>query len=87
MKHTLAIFGLIFMINVHATVEDTSKTYVHPTDAEITRNRACFQDLEVQGCRSQEEDQEQFRSCLSNALPGLEDYCKKLMLNLYGTSK
>jgi hypothetical protein len=77
MKNTLAIFGLLFMMNAFANKQ--------PTESEIQKNRACFQDLEIQGCRTQEEDPEQFQACLSNAQDSLDDYCKKMMLKLYGT--
>ena len=76
MKKSLAIFGMLFMMNSFANHQ--------PTEAEIQKNRQCFQDLEIQGCRTQEEDQEQFRSCLSNSLDSLEDQCRKMMLDLYG---
>jgi hypothetical protein len=86
MKHTLAIFGLIFMLNAKATVEEQPKKYSHPSEMEIEKNRACFQDLEVQGCGKFEDDHEQFRSCMSNAHQNLDDHCKELMSNLYGSS-
>jgi hypothetical protein len=81
MKHTIALFGLVFMLNVSAADKKNSQ----PTEAEIQQNRACFQDLEVQGCRTQEDDPEQFRECLSNAHESMDDHCKKLMLKLHGT--
>lgn len=58
--------------------------YQHPSETEIQKNRACFQEVEVQGCRTQEEDPEQFRACLSSAVDQLDEDCKKMMLELYG---
>ena len=85
MKNLLAIMGLFFVLNVFA-LEEKSTGYTHPSNGEIAKNRACFADLEIQGCGKLEEDQEQFRSCMSNALVTLDDYCKKLMLELYGSN-
>ena len=83
MKKSLMIFGFLFVINAGAAVGDLGK-YVAPTEDEIAKNRACFQDLEVQGCGKQEEDPEQFRSCMSNVHSNLDEHCKRLMSKLYG---
>ncbi len=83
MKKTLMIFGFLFVMNAGAAEGDLGK-YVPPSDAEVSKNRACFQDLEVQGCGNQEEDPEQFRSCMSNVHENLNEHCKRLMSNLYG---
>ena len=77
MKFTLALFSMLFMMNVFAAA-------AQPSEAEVAKNRACFQDLEVQGCRSQDEDPEQFRACLANVHQSLDDHCKKMLLDLYG---
>ncbi len=77
MKYTLAMFSMLFMMNVFAANSQ-------PSEAEIAKSRACFQDLEVQGCRSQDEDPEQFRACLANVHESLDDHCKKMLLDLYG---
>lgn len=83
MKKLLVMFGMVLMVNANAQTTQVKK-YVHPTESEITTNRACFQDLEVQGCRPQEEDPEQFRECLANAVDSLEESCKSMVLKLYG---
>ena len=83
MKKTLMILGFLFVMNAGAAEGDLGK-YVPPSDAEVSKNRACFQDLEVQGCGKQEEDPEQFRSCMSNVHENLNEHCKRLMSNLYG---
>lgn len=77
MKFTLALFSMLFMMNLFAAA-------AQPTEAEIAKNQACFKELEVQGCRSQEEDPEQFRACLANVHQSLDDHCKKMLLDLYG---
>lgn len=82
MKKLIMALGLLSIFNVYAVTVDK---YAQPTEAEIAKNRACFQELERQGCRTIEEDPEQFRSCLSNSHIALDDYCKKMMLDLYGT--
>lgn len=82
MKNILAILGLVFVMNSNAST--TGNKYVHPSDSEISQNRSCFESLEVQGCRTEEEDREQYRSCMSDALDSLDDHCKKMFLKLYG---
>jgi hypothetical protein len=57
--------------------------YQHPSDSEIQQKRACFEDLEVQGCVKQEDDPAEFRACLSNVLDRLDESCQKVMLELY----
>lgn len=84
MKQTLMILGLVFVMNINAA-EQTVKKDVQPTAAEIAKNRACFQELEKQGCGTLEEDQEKFRSCMSYVHTTMEDHCQKLMKGLYGT--
>lgn len=83
MKKTSLILALVFSFNVFAETE--AKKNPQPSEAEIVENQACFQQLEIQGCRTQEEDPEQFRSCLANSHASMDDHCKALMLNLYGT--
>ncbi len=77
MKYTLAFFSMLFVMNVYASNPQ-------PTEAEIRKNRSCFQDLEIQGCRTQEEDPEQFRTCLADAQDSLDDYCQNMLKKLYG---
>lgn len=79
MKRTLLTLSFLVMTSVQA-----AGTYQHPSSTEIDKNRACFKELEVLGCRSTDEDHEQFRSCLSDVVEKLDDNCKKLMLDLYG---
>lgn len=83
MKKSLMIFGFLFITNVFAAEGDLGK-YVPPSDTEVAKNRACFQDLEIQGCGKQEDDPDQFRSCMSNVQDSLDAHCKRLMSNLYG---
>ncbi len=84
MKNTFLALGFLFVMNATAA-EGELKKYVPPTDTEVAKNRACFQDLEVQGCGKQDEDPEQFRACMSNVHMNLDDHCKRLMSKLYGS--
>lgn len=77
---TSLLFGLLMMMNSALAAE-----YKSPTDAEIAKNRACFQDLEVQGCGKLDEDSVHFRSCLSNVQDSLDQHCSTMMKRLYGT--
>lgn len=80
MKKTSIMFGLLMMMGSAYAAE-----YKRPTAAEISQYRACFEDLEVQGCGKLEEDHVQFRSCMSNVQDSLDDHCKKMMKRLYGS--
>lgn len=84
MKKLFVMFGLVLMMNANAQ-STQSKKYSHPSGDEISRNRACFKELEeVQGCRPQEEDPAQFKECISIAVDALDEHCKTLVLKLYG---
>lgn len=78
------MFKLITLAALISVSSAFAKEYQHPTDSEIQQKRACFQDVEVQGCTKQEEDPVQFQECLSNIVDKLDDSCKDLMLDLYG---
>jgi hypothetical protein len=84
MKKFLVALGMIAMLNVQAQ-EATSPEYVHPSESDIQRSQNCFQEVERQGCPGLEENQSEFRSCLSRVQDSLDDECKRMMLNLYGT--
>lgn len=62
---------------------DASEVPSKVTSTEIAKNRSCFQELEVQGCRNPDEDPSHFRSCLSNSLSSLTAECQKMMKELY----
>lgn len=84
MLKKLTLISLMAFSVANASVEAEQKNYQHPTSAEIDQRRACFQDLEVQGCGKHEEDSVQFRSCLSNVLGSLDQNCRRMMVELYG---
>jgi len=54
-----------------------------PTSKEITKNRACFEELARNGCGDPGEDVKQFRSCLKNVHSTLSPDCQQLMNYLY----
>lgn len=80
----IALVTLVTISFAQASVEAQQRGYVHPSTSEIEQKRACFQDLEIQGCGNHEADHAQFRSCLSNVVESLDPLCKKMMLELYG---
>lgn len=79
-------FGLIFALNITAALAGSEQKHSQPSEEKIQSNRACFNELEVQGCGSPNDDQTQFRSCLSNVLDSLDTDCKGMMLSLYGSN-
>lgn len=84
MKKLIIALGLFTILNAQADIEHTSKDAALPTNQELSRNRACFEELKVQGCGDPGESPKEFRSCMSNAFDSLTDDCKKMMSDLYG---
>lgn len=85
MKNTLAIISLLFVMNVKADIEYSADQNAKATPQEVSKNRACFQELSAQGCGDPGDDHQQFRSCLNNVHSTLTSDCQKMMSNLYGT--
>jgi hypothetical protein len=56
---------------------------VKPTQAERTRNRACFEELKINGCGDPGEDPQHFRSCMSQVFEKLSPECQAMMNKLY----
>ncbi len=73
---------MIFMAHAHANIEFDGKLEI-PTDAEMAKNRGCFDDLTKHGCGEPGEDMKQFRSCLHEVFPNLSSECREMMVKLY----
>lgn len=87
MKKLLLPFLIAMMMtNTYATIEDDGQNPV-PSQVEISKNRACFEDLTDNGCGDPGEDPAQFRACLHNVFPRLTTDCQKLMSELYSRKK
>ncbi|MCM2349374.1 MAG: hypothetical protein NDI69_05080 [Bacteriovoracaceae bacterium] len=84
MKNIVLMIGLLFSLTALADIEYVEDNQAKPTQAEITKNRACFQELITQGCGDPGEDPQQFRSCMSNVYSTLTKDCQTLMSKLYG---
>lgn len=84
MKNFILLASLLLTLNVFADIEHTDNAPARPSEEEIARNRACFQDLATQGCGDPGEDPQQFRSCMSNVYSTLDKHCQDLMSTLYG---
>lgn len=82
MKKILAAMFVVLMTNAYADIEYEGKEN-NPTPQEISKNRACFEELAKQGCGDPGDDVKQFRSCLHNVFPTLGSDCQKLMIKLY----
>lgn len=83
MKKIVLMAGLLLSFTALADIEYEGK-YTKPSADEVSRNRACFEDLSRQGCGDPGEDPEQFRSCMSNVYTSLTQDCQSLMTKLYG---
>lgn len=84
MKNVLIALGMVFTLNSYADIEYIPGEVTTVSQEEINKNRACFKELEVQGCGDPGVDHQQFRSCLNNTFSTLSKDCKKMMSNLYG---
>ena len=84
MKNIILVSSFFLTFSALADIEYVAGDRSIATDAEISKSRACFQELSVQGCGDPGEDPQQFRSCMSNVYPTLNPDCQKLMTELYG---
>ena len=82
MKYILSSILLSLSLQTFASM-DVSEAISKTSSEEISANRACFQELEAQGCRTPDEDPKHFRACLKNSLPALTSNCKKMVSDLY----
>lgn len=82
MKNIALFMGLLIAYTASADIEYEG-TILKPSATEISKNRACFEELKVQGCGDPGEDPEQFRPCLNNVYQTLSSDCKALMTKLY----
>lgn len=85
MKKILVVMMISFSVNSFANIEYSPREPAKATETEIKRNRACFEELKVQGCGNPGDDIQHFRSCLNNSFELLSSDCKKMMTELYGT--
>lgn len=84
MKNSIIVMCFLLTTSSFASIEHDSKGS-KATAEEISRNRACFQELATQGCGDPGEDPAHFRACLKHVFPALSGNCKTMMTNLYGT--
>lgn len=82
MKNIVLLLGLMFAYNSFADIEYEGAAS-KPSASEINKNRACFEELKIQGCGDPGEDPEQFRACMNNVYSSLSRDCKALMTKLY----
>lgn len=73
---------MVTVVNAQASIEFEGNT-AEPTPQELSNNRACFEELEKNGCGDPGEDVKQFRSCMHNVYSTLGKSCQKLMTDLY----
>ncbi len=78
---------LLFIANVSASIEHVDGDDATPTEQELSRNHACFDELSKAGCGDPGENLKEFRTCLHEAFPTLSHDCKKMMSNLYRRRK
>lgn len=80
-----SIFIAVFMfciVHAHANIEFDGKMEI-PTEAEVAKNRGCFEELSKSGCGDPGDDHKQFRECLHDAYPTLSEDCREMMTRLY----
>ena len=84
MKKIILATGMLLSLTAFADIEYSSMEPAKATSQEISKSRACFNELEEQGCGDPGDDLQQFRSCMNNVYSTLTADCKKLMSELYG---
>lgn len=84
MKKAISALMMIFVMNTYADIEYSPAEESKATPEEVAQNRACFEELKVQGCGDPGDDVEHFKSCLKNVKPTLSSQCQNMMTELYG---
>lgn len=82
MKKFLAPICMLFIINTYAHIEHDGNRG-EPSAEDLSKSRACFEELSQNGCGDPGDDHKQFRACLHNVFPTLNKDCQKMMTNLY----
>jgi hypothetical protein len=86
MKKFLIPMMMFWMLSASAHIEFEGDGPA-PTNQEIAKSRACFEELSKNGCGDPGEDLNHFRSCLHNVFPSLTKDCQKMMSHLYSARK
>jgi hypothetical protein len=84
MKIALIAMCILVSMNTKADIEFSTTDSGKATPQEISKNRACFEELKSEGCGGPGDDANHFRACLNNVHATLNEYCKKMMSDLYG---
>lgn len=84
MKKLFFSLSLLLALNTFAAPR-AMKEFHQATDSEVQQNRGCFEELERLGCPRQDDSPKEFRECLSQLHGKLDEQCKQMMLNLYGS--
>lgn len=85
MKKFLILIFAFSLTQANATIEHDPSSLTEPSAQEISKNRACFEELEMKGCGDPGEEVMHFRSCLKDVLPSLTTDCRELMNYLYSS--
>ncbi len=83
MRSILICSFMFYLANANANIEHTPEENSKPSTAEISRNRACFDELAKNGCGDPGENIREFRKCLYDVFPKLTQSCQKLTSDLY----
>lgn len=85
MKKLILLSGLCFALNGVASMDFSESKGSKPSSTQISKQRACFQELTDDGCGDPGEEPRHFRNCLAEVYPRLTTECRKLMSDLYGS--
>jgi len=83
MKLLITLMCLLLIINANASIEHVEGEEETPSPQEISKSRACFDELTKAGCGDPGENLKDFRACLHETFPSLTEDCRKMMSNLY----
>ena len=87
MKNFILVMLMVSGLNALASMDASEVETTQPTQQEISRNRACFQELRDNGCGEPTDDPQNYRICINNAFDSLSSDCKAMMSRLYGKRK
>ncbi len=83
MKFLLITVFTLSLSYSHASIEYAESKQGEISQAQIAKNRACFDEVATHGCGDPADDHKHFRTCLHDSFPALTEGCQKMMSNLY----
>lgn len=83
MRFILICSFMFYLATAKANIEYSAEDAAVPSSSEVSKNRACFEELAKNGCEDPGGNFREFRSCLHEVFPKLTESCQKMTSDLY----